>query len=128
MTKDIGMYEMIDTYCYYVCQATGITRSQLYSRKTHSDLVNARQCLYLLLADTTNLSYSEIGRQLRKDHTTIISGVNKARDKRKNNKVFAHLYNTIATMLSKEICNGWHDKHRLYVKLPSSIQRHDLYQ
>ena len=115
---------MIDTFLYIISQTTGFSKSELLSRRRTAALRDARFCLYLVLVESTNLSLSEVARQLRKDHTTIISGVNKARDKRRSDPVFAHLYRTITNLLSEEIQNGWHDKHRMFVEFPSRISEH----
>lgn len=119
---------MIDTYIYIVSQTTGFSKTKLLSRGRTSQLCDARFCLYLALYDTTSLSYYEIGKQLRKDHTTIIHGVNKAKCKLSSDARFAHLYHTIETILSEEIQNGWHDKHRMYVEFPSGVSGTELLQ
>lgn len=56
----------------------GIPSSELLSPKRNKELVGPRQIIMYLLRHEMSLSYPRIGKELnKKDHTTIIHGVNK---------------------------------------------------
>lgn len=54
-----------------VLKATGISKERLQGNQRTSEVVRAR-VLYSTIAREAGHSYPEIGRQLKKDHTTIL--------------------------------------------------------
>lgn len=70
-----------------VAEYFGITPDDIMSKKRNSELVQARQIVMYLCRDLTATSLSSIARLLgKKDHTTIIHGVNKISDEIVNNE------------------------------------------
>lgn len=58
-----------------ICKATGFTRRQLQSRCRTRELTRARMAICYWTKRLTSLSYPQIGRQMDRDHTTVIHGV-----------------------------------------------------
>lgn len=70
-----------------VAEYFGITPDDIMSKKRNSDLVQARQIVMYLCRDLTATSLNTIAKLLgKKDHTTIIHGVNKITDEIVNNE------------------------------------------
>ena len=70
-----------------VAEHFGITPDDIMSRKRNSELVQARQIVMYLCRDLTDASLSGIAKLLgKKDHTTVIHGVNKITDEIVNNE------------------------------------------
>ncbi|MCM1252442.1 MAG: chromosomal replication initiator protein DnaA [Clostridium sp.] len=70
-----------------VAEYFNITTDDIMSKKRNSDLVQARQIVMYLCRDLTATSLSAIAKLLgKKDHTTIIHGVNKISDEIVNNE------------------------------------------
>ena len=76
-----------------VAEHFGVKPEDITAKKRNSEFVTARQVVMYLCRSMTDTSYQNIGKILgKKDHTTIIHGVNKitdelARNKELNNKV-----------------------------------------
>lgn len=68
-----------------VQKATGITKIQLQGRQRPSEYVRAR-VMYSRLARAEGYSYPEIGRHLKKDHTTIVYHINGYNDRTDGDK------------------------------------------
>lgn len=61
-----------------VAEYFGISPEDITSKKRNSEFVQARQIVMYLCRDLTDTSFSNIGKLLgKKDHTTVIHGVNK---------------------------------------------------
>lgn len=70
-----------------VAEHFGITPDDIMSKKRNSELVQARQIVMYLCRDLTEASLAGIGKLLgKKDHTTVIHGVNKISDEIVNNE------------------------------------------
>lgn len=70
-----------------VAEHFGITPDDIMSKKRNSELVQARQIVMYLCRDLTATSLAGIGKLLgKKDHTTVIHGVNKISDEIVNNE------------------------------------------
>ena len=70
-----------------VAEYFGITTDDIMSKKRNSELVQARQIVMYLCRDLTEVSLSGIGKFLgKKDHTTVIHGVNKITEEIVNNE------------------------------------------
>lgn len=70
-----------------VAEHFGITPDDIMSKKRNSELVQARQIVMYLCRDMTATSLAGIGKLLgKKDHTTVIHGVNKISDEIVNNE------------------------------------------
>lgn len=70
-----------------VAEHFGVNVDDITSKKRNSEFVEARQIVMYLCRSMTDTSYQNIGRILgKKDHTTIIHGVNKITEEVENNK------------------------------------------
>mgnify|MGYP001080096179 CR=1 FL=1 len=84
-----------------VAEYFGITADDIMSKKRNSELVQAREIVMYLCRDLTAESLSGIGKFLgKKDHTTVIHGVNKISEEIVNN---VELKNKIETIKKKLI-------------------------
>jgi chromosomal replication initiation ATPase DnaA len=61
----------------HVSEAYGVTTADLVSERLTGEIVRARLCLYWLARRHTLHSYPTIGRVLRRDHSTVLSGQRK---------------------------------------------------
>ena len=58
-----------------------VTSSDITSKKRNAEIVLPRQIVMYLARELTDLPLEEIGKALgKKDHTTVMSGVNKIKD------------------------------------------------
>lgn len=77
----------------------GVSSEDIISKKRNSEYVMPRQIVMYLCRQLTEISYENIGKILgKKDHTTIIHGVNKISEELKTNK---DLQNNIDTITKK---------------------------
>ncbi len=64
-----------------VCEQYGIKQEDIASKKRNKEIVLPRQIIMYLAREYTDAPLEEIGKSLgKKDHTTVISGVNKIKD------------------------------------------------
>ena len=69
-----------------VAEHFGVKAEDITSKKRNSEFVEPRQVVMYLCRSMTDTSYQNIGKILgKKDHTTIIHGVNKITDELKTN-------------------------------------------
>ena len=84
-----------------VAEHFGVSTEDITSKKRNYEFVQPRQVVMYLCRKLTDTSYVNIGKLLgKKDHTTIIHGVNKIEDELKNNDELASKVETI----KKKIC------------------------
>ncbi|SDA77637.1 chromosomal replication initiator protein [Butyrivibrio sp. INlla18] len=77
-SKVITPQLIIDT----VCEQYGTKKDDIISKKRNSEIVLPRQIIMYLCREHTDASLEEIGRTLgKKDHTTVMSGINKIKQK-----------------------------------------------
>lgn len=82
-----------------VSEHLGISSSDIYSKKRNSEIASARQIVMYLATKLTDLSTTDIGKQLNKrDHSTIIHGRNKIEEDLKLNP---QLQNTVDVLIKK---------------------------
>ncbi|SCX91152.1 chromosomal replication initiator protein DnaA [Butyrivibrio sp. INlla14] len=73
-TKVITPQLIIDT----VCEQYGSKKEDIFSKRRNSEIVLPRQVIMYLCREHTDASLEEIGKLLgKKDHTTVMSGINK---------------------------------------------------
>ena len=73
-TKVITPALIMDT----VCEQYGTKKEDIVSKKRNAEIVLPRQIIMYLCREHTDASLEEIGRILgKKDHTTVMSGINK---------------------------------------------------
>ena len=84
-----------------VAEQFGVSPEDITSKKRNSEFVQPRQVVMYLCRKLTDTSYVNIGKLLgKKDHTTIIHGVNKIEDELESNQELAYKIETI----KKKIC------------------------
>lgn len=82
-----------------VSEHLGVSSSDIYSKKRSSEIAYARQIVMYLATKLTDLSTTDIGKQLNKrDHSTVIHGRNKIEE---DLKINTQLQNTIDMLLKK---------------------------
>ncbi len=76
-TKVITPQLIIDT----VCEQYGTRKEDIISKKRNAEIVLPRQVIMYLCREHTDASLEEIGKLLgKKDHTTVMSGINKIKN------------------------------------------------
>ena len=84
-----------------VAEQFGVSPEHITPKKRNSEFVQPRQVVMYLCRKLTDTSYVNIGKLLgKKDHTTIIHGVNKIEDELESNQELAYKVETI----KKKIC------------------------
>ena len=84
-----------------VAEHFGVSLEDITSKKRNSEFVQPRQVVMYLCRKLTDTSYVNIGKLLgKKDHTTIIHGVNKIEDELKSNEEL----NSKVETIKKKIC------------------------
>ena len=84
-----------------VAEHFGVNPEDITSKKRNSEFVQARQVVMYLCRSMTDTSYQNIGKLLgKKDHTTIIHGVNKITEELKNNEDLRNKVETIKKKIS----------------------------
>ena len=84
-----------------VAEQFGVSPEGITSKKRNSEFVQPRQVVMYLCRKLTDTSYVNIGKLLgKKDHTTIIHGVNKIEDELDSNPELSYKIETI----KKKIC------------------------
>ena len=84
-----------------VAEHFGVNPDDITSKKRNSEFVEARQVVMYLCRSMTDTSYQNIGRILgKKDHTTIIHGVNKITDELRTNDDLRNKVETIRKKIS----------------------------
>jgi chromosomal replication initiator protein len=63
-----------DTILRAVCAEFGITKDDLLSKKRDATISHARQITMYLLREDAGLSVARIGRELERDHSTVLHG------------------------------------------------------
>ena len=82
-----------------VSEHLGISSSDIFGKKRSNEIATARQIVMYLSTRLTDLSTTDIGKQLNnRDHSTVIHGRNKIEEDIKTNP---QLSNTIDVLLKK---------------------------
>jgi hypothetical protein len=76
MKKNAELYY----YAEVVHRWTGVTLRQIQSRDRHADIVIARHCLMYLLRYRAKMILQEIGKLMRRDHSTVYHAINVIQD------------------------------------------------
>jgi chromosomal replication initiation ATPase DnaA len=86
----------------HVCDAYGVTTADLVSERLTGEIVRARLCLYWLARRHTLHSYPAIGRVLRRDHSTVLSGQRKHAARMQSDPLAAR----ITSEIEAKICDA----------------------
>ncbi len=66
---------------HVVCEHYGVSPDDIISKKRNSEFVQPRQVIMYLCRELIGISLQSIGKELgKKDHTTVIHGINKIKD------------------------------------------------
>lgn len=63
-----------------VCERFGITKAQLLGRCTQKNLVDARESIVVRLTNEFGMSRSAIGRIIKRDHTSVLYLLSRAKN------------------------------------------------
>jgi hypothetical protein len=86
----------------------GVTSSDIIGHNRQRDVSLARQACFYLAHERTNLSSKEIGRRMKRDHSTILHGVVTASERMKRD----HLYRGRIKQLEAKVANSRHGDER----------------
>lgn len=104
--------DMKDKIVNLVFSYYGITTEDM-KRKENS---HERQILCYLLKKHTNLSVSEIGKIVEKDHATVIIGNQEIAEKLKESQKLQEEVNKLEQLLDEKNTNSWMNKFRNFLK------------
>lgn len=89
-----------------VATAYSIVVDDLAGKDRHRNVREARLVAYWMLRTRTKLSFPEIGRLLKKDHTSVMSGVRKCVAMRQEDASFNAFTETLAAAVDSRIKGG----------------------
>ena len=81
-------------------QFTGVTPDQMLSDRREPIWVEARHIVFFLASELTGYSYPKIGHILSRDHTTVIYGKNKVKERLKTDPDLRDLVGRIVDYLN----------------------------
>lgn len=58
-----------------VSRTTGVSVEDIYSKKRTANIANARKMSFYIIRNVTDMSYSAIGEEFKKDHTTVMYNI-----------------------------------------------------
>ena len=93
----------------------GVKLKELYSRTRRAEVTNARYLLWWLLHKHTTMNKSQIGAEFKKDHSTVINGLNRFKDYIETEEIIYKQLNEIETILeipSKKRTLRYDKKHK----------------
>lgn len=77
-TKSAAAPTAVDVIVRATCDAHGLSLAALIGRSRSASLVRARHVAMYVARETLGASYPEIGRAFRRDHTSVMHGVERA--------------------------------------------------
>ena len=95
-----------------VCEAWDVSEIALLSNRRSTEIVHPRFAGYRLSKELTPCSFAMIGNSFKRDHTTIIYGVDRAGNLLKESPDFREKYNKCLSILDDDM-GGSHERHRL---------------
>ena len=87
------------TICGIVCAVYDVTPEQLRSRSRSHSLVQSRHVAAWFLREVAQMSLPEIGRELHRDHSTILVGLRKLAVERSRRPILAARMASVADVL-----------------------------
>ncbi len=98
ISKDVNTKEVIQKVCFFY----GVEYLELMSKSRVRNIVDARNTIYYILNRCCKVSLTEIGRILKKNHATVLSGANRVEGFMEFDKVFkVQINNLINTDIIK---------------------------
>ena len=58
-----------------VSRTTGISVEDIYSKKRTANIANARKMTFYIIRNVTDMGYAQIGKEFKKDHTTVMYNI-----------------------------------------------------
>lgn len=98
-TRDADALEVLRC----VARSFLVSLDQLISKDRHRSIAEARQVAYWLLRTRTRMSLPEIGRLLRKDHSTVMIGVRRIVRRRATEPSFERFTDELATAVDARL-------------------------
>ena len=86
-----------------VCEAWDVSEIALLSNRRSTEIVHPRFAGYRLSKELTPCSFAVIGNSFKRDHTTIIHGVDRAKALLKESPDFREKYNKCLSVLSDDV-------------------------
>ena len=68
-----------------VSRTTGVSLEDIYSKKRTANIANARKMSFYIIRNVTDMSYSAIGEEFNKDHTTVMYNIEEMEKKLASN-------------------------------------------
>jgi len=90
---------IVETVIRTVCEHTGTLRHELLSPMSGTAVLRARDLAVLLLRERTGASSTKLGAWLKRDHTSILVRLRKARERLQHDDRFRADYDAIATAI-----------------------------
>ncbi len=97
------MTKKVEAIIAAVCKRTEVEERQLFGSSRRKSIAEARSLAYLLVRELTRLSFPEMGRLFKRDHTTIIPGVRRAARKIQYDRWMRELYEAVRTEVSDPV-------------------------
>ena len=72
---------VVDKIIEFIAKAFGVTENDIKSNKRQANVVLARQVTMYVIKEVTNLKLQEIGSYFNQNHTTVLYGINQAKNK-----------------------------------------------
>ena len=92
-----------ETIIAAICVRMEVEERQLFGASRRKSIAEARSLAYLLVRELTRLSFPEMGRLFRRDHTTIIPGVRRAARKVQYDRWLREVYEAVRTEVSDPV-------------------------
>jgi len=95
--------DFVDTVCNVCAKRFFINAPDILTQKRGAQLCKAKFAAYYLASDIAAWDAAEVGRQLRKDRTTIVSGVKKAKLKMEKDTEYAAMIQKLKVQILGQI-------------------------
>lgn len=84
-----------------VSRVTGISEEEIYSTKQQAAVTHARKITFYVIREVTGMSYVAIGKEFKKDHSTIMYNVNSIEKAMKKDSRLARQVNDIINNINQ---------------------------
>ena len=84
-----------------VSRVTGISEEEIYSTKQQAAVTHARKITFYVIREVTGMSYVAIGKEFKKDHSTIMYNVNSIEKAMKKDSRLARQVNDIVNNINQ---------------------------
>lgn len=84
-----------------VSRVTGISEEDIYSTKQQADVTHARKITFYVIREVTGMSYVAIGKEFKKDHSTIMYNIKNIEKSMKKDARLARQVNDIVNNINE---------------------------